>query len=77
RYAALMLATLSPRVPGVETIRYVDDSKYNFHTDLTALGNALYVVYEKLEQAPEPNVPTLSHGNFIGKIELGPLPKPR
>ncbi|MEN6642076.1 MAG: fibronectin type III domain-containing protein [Armatimonadia bacterium] len=77
RYAALMLATLSPRVPGVETIRYVDDSKYNFHADLTALGNVLYVVYEKLEQAPEPNAPTLSHGNFIGKIELGPLPKPR
>lgn len=77
KYTALMLATLSPRVPGVETIRYVDDTKYNFHADLTAIGNVLYMVYEKLEQLPEPNVPTISHGNFIGKIEIGPLPKPR
>lgn len=77
KYAALMLATLSPRVPSVDTIRYVDDSKYNFRADLTAIGNVLYLVYEKLEQAPQPDVPTTSHGNFIGKIDIGPLPKPR
>lgn len=77
KYADLMLSILPPVAPTVETMRYVDDGKYNFSADITALGNSLYVVYEKHEQAPDGQTPVRSYGNFIGGIDIGPPPEKR
>jgi hypothetical protein len=74
RYRDLMLATLPPGRLGLEMVNLLDDRTCNVSPDITALGQSLWTVHEKLEQAPTAAAPTpRSLGVFIGRIEFGPV----
>lgn len=74
RYRDLLLATLLPGAPNIETVAYVDDGKYNVSPDLVALGDSLWTVYDKYDAAATADLPSPYHfGVFIGRIDFGPV----
>ena len=78
RYRDLILTTLVSGSRNLDSVLYVDDMKCNLSPSAVAHENSVYVVYEKLEEAPTAAAPTpRSYGTFIGKIDLGPAPVER
>lgn len=73
RYRDLMLAIVPPGRLGLEMVSYLSDIKYNVSPDIAALGSALWIVHEKLDQLPTPEMPEPTHhGIYIGRVDFGP-----
>lgn len=74
RYRDLVLAALPPGQVSLETIRYLDDQKYDVSPDIVALGESLWTVHDKYDYAPTADGPAPYHfGIFIGRIDFGPV----
>lgn len=73
RYRDLMLGIAPPGRLRFEVINYLSDIKYNVSPDIAALGSALWIVHEKLDQLPTADVPEPTHhGIYIGRVDFGP-----
>ncbi len=74
RYQDVMVAAVERGGMAVTTTAYVVDMTFNTWPDITAVGNTLYVVYQKLSHVyGDPDLPTRAYGTYIGRIETGPV----
>ncbi len=62
--------TLSTGPARVSSVSYIHDGTYNLAPDVTRLGDALFVAYNKWSGSPEGSSNSINYGTFIGKIEL-------
>jgi hypothetical protein len=69
RFYDVVLVKLGPGAGDIDTISYADDMKYNANPDLTMYKGTIYVVFTKLEHAPEGGPAPKSYGTYLGKIE--------
>lgn len=77
RYQDVMLAAVERGGMAVTTTAYVGDMTFNTWPDVTAVGNTLYVVYQKLSHVyGDADLPTEAYGTYIGRIETGPADSP-
>jgi hypothetical protein len=69
RFYDVALMKLGPGAGDIDTLNYADDMKYNTNPDLTICKGTIYVVFTKLEHAPDDGQAPKSYGTYIGKIE--------
>ncbi|MBU0609521.1 MAG: fibronectin type III domain-containing protein [Armatimonadetes bacterium] len=73
RYRDVMLATVPQTGLGLEMVNLLDDLKCNLSPDITALGESLWTVHEKLDEAPSAQAPAPRYwGLYLGRIDFGP-----
>jgi hypothetical protein len=69
RFYDVAVMKLGPGAGDIDTLNYADDMKYNANPDLTICKGTIYVVFTKLEHAPDDGQAPKSYGTYIGKIE--------
>ncbi len=69
RFYDVVLVKLGPGAGDIDTLNYAEDMKYNANPDLAIYKGTIYVVFSKLEHAPEGGPAPKIYGTYIGKIE--------